>query len=394
MRNKFVTKIKGHYEWRSVYFMLKAIIIDNEKPAIDILTILLEKTNQVEVIGSFLSAKEALLNFPDLNPDVAFLDIEMPEVTGLELAENLSAINSDMDIIFVTAYEQYALQAFRVNALDYLLKPLSYEDVEHTVARLLKRRKTLLDSNKELSYPGHISCFGKFSVYGSDKRIVKWRTSKAQELFAFMLEHLNLEVSKWKICESLWPDCDMDKVTIYLHTTIYKMKKVLTAANITFDFTYTNSCYKLILPNISIDTKEFNSIPSNQTITSGNLKQYEYLFSIYKGNYMEDNDYMWSSSKKEEYLNKYRNLATCLTEYYMEQSEYSDAERILRTVLSKSFMDDFFNEMLLKLYLIKKDRVAFLTHYNLITEWYKKELELMPSETMQALHKDMMELAI
>lgn len=63
--------------------MIKAIIVDNEKPAIDILKILLEKTGQVSVVGSFMKAADAYANYQSLNPDVAFLDIEMPETTGV-----------------------------------------------------------------------------------------------------------------------------------------------------------------------------------------------------------------------------------------------------------------------------------------------------------------------
>lgn len=374
--------------------MLEAIIIDNEKPAIDILTILLKRTGQMNVVQSFLSAEDALLGAVNLKPDVAFLDIEMPGTNGLDLAEKLLAINSNMDIIFVTAYEQYALKAFRVNALDYLLKPLSFEDVNRTVARVLKTKGTSTDFSEKPLSNGHIHCFGKLAVYSPiDGQHVKWRTSKAEELFAFMLQNLNVEVSKWKICENLWSEYDMDKISIYLHTTIYKMKKVLTAANINFDFKFINGCYKLTLHDITIDTKEFDDIvDSDMNITTNTLEKYEKAFALYKGNFLEENSYLWSLNKMEEYFNKYRSLAASLAEYYINNDEYAEAERILRTILTRSSLDDFCNEMLLNLYLIKKDRVAFITHYNLINELYKTELGIAPSIAMESLYQSMLEL--
>lgn len=374
--------------------MLDAIIIDNEKPAIDVLKILLERTGQVNVIESFLNAENALSNLPNLNPDVAFLDIEMPGTNGLELAEKLLAINNGIEIIFVTAYEQYALEAFRVNALDYLLKPLSFEDVQKAVARVSKRKGLSAVFPETPLHNGHIHCFGRFSVYSAaDIHPVKWRTSKAEELFAFMLQSRDQEVSKWKISETLWPECDTNKISIYLHTTIYKMKKVLTAANITFNFTFANGCYKLILPHILVDVEEFdNAVNPDIRITRDNSQEYEKVFALYKGNYLEENGYLWSFSKMEEHFNKYRSLATSLAKYYIDNYEYPEAERILKTTLEKSPMDDFLNEMLLNLYFIQKDRVAFVTHYKQIKELYQTELGIMPGIAMQTLYKGMLEM--
>jgi Response regulator containing CheY-like receiver and SARP domains len=142
----------------------------------------------------------------------------------------------DVEIVFATAYDQYALEAFRVNALDYLLKPLSVEEVEKTVARLLKRKGGVAAAHHKLCSHGRIDCFGKLSAYGAGSgQPVKWRTAKTEELFAYLLQHLEKEVPKWKICEALWPEYDAEKVDIHLHTTVYKMKKVLTSANIQFN---------------------------------------------------------------------------------------------------------------------------------------------------------------
>lgn len=368
--------------------MLKAIIIDNEKPAIDILKILLEKTGQVSVVGSFMNAADAYSNYQSLNPDVAFLDIEMPVTTGLGLAEKIMSAGSDMEIIFVTAYDQYALEAFSVNALGYLLKPLSYEAVERTVSRLKKRKKLFPPSPDIPADGGHVYCFGSLSVHGADcGQPIKWRTSKAEELFAFMLQNLNEEVSKWKICEALWPYYSPEKVDMYLHTTIYKMKKVLASANIKFNFTFINGRYKLDLPGIYTDTAEFDSVAGAYDVLSeDSIERYEKAFLLYKGDYLEENDYPWSLSKMEEYAKKYSNLASALVKYFVKKSEYSAAEKILHKVLVRFPLDDDFNEMLMKLYLTKKDRVALSTHYNTIKKLYMTELGIEPSNAMQSLY--------
>ena len=120
--------------------MLNTIIVDDERPALEVLRLLLEKTGQIRVVGSFMSAAHALSEVQNLKPDVAFLDIEMPEMSGLELAEKMIEAGNDIEIVFVTAYEKYALEAFRVNAIDYILKPLSLDDISQTITRLKKIR--------------------------------------------------------------------------------------------------------------------------------------------------------------------------------------------------------------------------------------------------------------
>lgn len=371
--------------------MLKAILVDNEKPAIDVLKILLEKTGQVNVIESFLSAANALSKFQFIKPDVAFLDIEMPEINGLEFAEKILEINSDIEIIFVTAYDQYALEAFHVNALDYLLKPLLLEDVEQTVARLIKR-KGFSSATPNNLLKSRVYCFDKLSVYGpASEHPVKWRTSKAEEFFAYMLQNREEEVPKWKICETLWPDCSIEKIDIHLHTTIYKMKKVLNSANIKFDIKFCNSCYWMSLPDIYIDIAEFDSlVDSDIVVTEDTIEKYEKVFSLYKNDYFEGNDYIWSLSKRETYSKKCCKLATSLTKYYIKWNDYTAAERTLQRILAISPLYESAHEMLLKLYFIKKDRVSFVTHYNALQELFNTELGIEPSYSIKALYSSML----
>jgi two-component system LytT family response regulator len=371
--------------------MLKAIIVDNEEPAINVLKILLEKTGQVTVIDSFLSAAAALSGLKKAKPDVAFLDIEMPETNGLELAKTIVAMDSEIEIIFVTAYDQYALDAFRVNALDYLLKPMSFEDVEHTVVRLIKRKGLLARADNTLSGNGRIYCFGKFSVYGTaSKQPVKWRTSKTEELFAYMLQNLEKEVPKWRICEALWPEYDAEKVDIQLHTTIYKMKKVLAAANIDFVFRFINGCYWMSLHQVYIDTVDFDSqIASPVPVEESTIEKYEKALLLYKGDYLEDNDYLWALPKKEEYFKKYYKLVTAIVIYYMQRNDYTAAEKILHQILEKSPLNEAIHEMLLKCYFIKKDQVAFVTHYQAVRQLFKTELGIEPGKSIQALYQSM-----
>lgn len=112
--------------------MIKAIIIDDEQHCVDALaTDIAKHCNHVEVVAKCVSAKEGILAIKKHNPRLIFLDIEMPWINGFEMLEMLDHI--DFCIIFTTAYDKFAAKAFRISAVDYLLKPIDAEDLKVAV---------------------------------------------------------------------------------------------------------------------------------------------------------------------------------------------------------------------------------------------------------------------
>jgi two-component system LytT family response regulator len=118
---------------------IKAIIVDDEQHCIDALqTMLAKKCPEVTVLGGVNSVKAAKELIDEVHPDVVFLDVEMPHQNGFELLKLFDKIN--FDIIFTTAYEQYALKAIKFNALDYLLKPFSVKELQDAVQKCVNRK--------------------------------------------------------------------------------------------------------------------------------------------------------------------------------------------------------------------------------------------------------------
>ncbi|BDG60914.1 LytR/AlgR family response regulator transcription factor [Caldinitratiruptor microaerophilus] len=120
--------------------VLKALIVDDEYPARMELRYRLEKYPDVEIIGEATSAREALHLIEALDYDVIFLDVQMPGVNGIELARQLRGREVPPRIVFVTAYENYAVPAFEMRAVDYLLKPIDDERLAETIQRLREAR--------------------------------------------------------------------------------------------------------------------------------------------------------------------------------------------------------------------------------------------------------------
>ncbi len=115
---------------------MKAIIIDDERLARQELKNLLSVHKEIEVVAECANAEEAKEKIASISPDVIFLDIQMPGKTGLELLEEISALP---EVVFVTAYDEYAIRAFEINALDYLLKPVQPQRLAETVKKLLNK---------------------------------------------------------------------------------------------------------------------------------------------------------------------------------------------------------------------------------------------------------------
>lgn len=117
--------------------MIKAIIVDDEPNCCESLSALMERfCPQVKIAAIFYSAIEALPAIIELQPDIVFLDIEMPQMNGFDLLEKLQKIN--FRLIFTTSYDQYAIKAIRFSALDYLLKPIDREELQYAVKKAIE----------------------------------------------------------------------------------------------------------------------------------------------------------------------------------------------------------------------------------------------------------------
>ena len=121
---------------------LKTIIIDDEARAVNLLTGMLSAIPAVEVTGTFTYPVHALTELRHHNPDLLLLDIQMPRLNGFELLRGVRNAGLSPWVIFVTAYDQYAVEAIRQEAFDYLLKPVSPDELESSIFRLLSRHKS------------------------------------------------------------------------------------------------------------------------------------------------------------------------------------------------------------------------------------------------------------
>ncbi|TGV30088.1 response regulator, partial [Mesorhizobium sp. M00.F.Ca.ET.186.01.1.1] len=169
--------------------MIRALLVDDEEHALHLLDILLGRMEGVEVVGKSANPLEAVSACKQLKPNVVFLDIEMPKMSGMQLLELLKQEHDELHAVFVTAYNQYAIAAFEQEATDYLLKPIEVQRLNKTVARLqreLSRNAVTATADSSPDQTGktllQIKCFGGFDVFNKQQEKLIWRTAKDKEL--------------------------------------------------------------------------------------------------------------------------------------------------------------------------------------------------------------------
>jgi two-component system LytT family response regulator/two-component system response regulator LytT len=168
---------------------IAVLVVDDELIMCAALRHHLEKFPHIEVVGECHDGHAALLAVEQLNPDLVFLDIRMPGLNGLEVAATLDQLESSPQIVFVTAHDDYALKAFEVGALDYVLKPFDSSDIIRVLRKIRRARTTDASSLHDSSGPTQpvslLNRPSKFCLYyGEKQEIIESRNIKL-----FTVEH-------------------------------------------------------------------------------------------------------------------------------------------------------------------------------------------------------------
>lgn len=217
-------------------------------------------------------AEEALAYVKESYPDIALLDIEMPGMDGLTMAKQIKQISPDTNIIFVTAYSKYAVDAFSLYVSGYLLKPLTVEAVRQAFQNL--RIPVRMEEPKIV-----VRCFGSFEVSYNGKPLVFAR-SKAKELFAYLVDLRGTSANTTQLCGVLWEDSmEAQKNRHYLRNLIGDIKKTLSSIGMEDALITMRNSFAVNPDKLSCDYYNF-------------LEDDPVAKSEYKGEYMKQ--YSWA----------------------------------------------------------------------------------------------------
>lgn len=378
---------------------MRAIIVDDEQPALDMLRLLLEEDGRVSVEGVHKKPREALEALAETRPDVAFLDVDMPQMNGMELARRLREESEQVEIIFVTAYSQYALDAFRHSALDYVLKPLTPEAIVEAVNRLYKRRPVgelqseALPREAAPALP-KVLPFGGLELMDTSGRTIRWRTLKTREMLAYFLVKEGQSVSKWDLLADLWPDLNEEQSRSHLHTTLYKLKKAVREAGGRDCIGYVSGQYRADFGSLDNPLRDFRELGRLRSALQDGAETAEACHRVieaYNGELFGKLDYSWSYPYRKMCFEIFRSACLRLAGCCLGRHDPDGAADAVRRLLDQSEIDEDAHELMMHVHVERKDRVALRRQYELMCQILSSELGISPKPEVQLEYAAMME---
>lgn len=301
---------------------MNVILVDDEQLALEFLQLQLKDLPDITIVGTYTNPADSMHALLYENVDVAFLDIHLPNENGIALAKRIVSEFPDVLIVFITAFEQYAVDAFGINAVDYVVKPIQRKRLNETIERLRQRLKKTDDQEQIVSENMlRINMCNQFRIENLEKPLA-WRTARTKELFLLLLQHRDTIVHKEYIAELLWPDVDVERAIAQLYTTVYHVRRVLSdfADHLKLD-NGTNG-YILVTKNVDIDVYTWEeSIKSLPSLRIPTLKMYERIMKQYRASYLQNYSYGWAIPEAERLDRLWINHALQLADFYEQQKD-------------------------------------------------------------------------
>lgn len=256
---------------------MNIIAVDDEKLALETLVRSIHTAENDAKIYSFREPEDAVDFVANNQCDVAFLDIKMRLITGIELAKRLKDINPKLNIVFVTGFSDYTLEAFKLYASDYILKPATPEQIKQALSNL--RNPIEVKNNNRVRF----QCFGDFEIFVDEKPLV-FKRAKAKEIVAYLVDRNGSSVTMGELLSVLW-DSGEDSISrkSNLRNLVSEVKRAFESMGID----------DLII-------KSRNSICLNKNIVDCDYYDYikgiPYAINKYRGEYMMQ--YSWADYTK------------------------------------------------------------------------------------------------
>lgn len=336
---------------------MRAIAVDDEELGLLRIMRLLKESEYLSYIKGYTKSKEAIENINVDNADVAFLDIEMPEINGLMLAEILMEKNPRIEVIFITAYDKYALQAFEVHALGYLLKPVQLEGIKQKLERILLRQSNVKIVEKPRKL--YVKIFKYFLVSENKdmKTTIEFRTEKAKELLGLLLSYQGKPISKDKIIYMLWPDMEMERAAKNFHTTCYYVRKATKALGISNFILRKENGYSINVDYVESDLNNFCNAIKEIGKKNAEIEPIKAAFFEYSGGCFENEDYSWAYEEKDYYSDCFENMGIFLAQYYENIQQRDEVEKILKYLLRINPLSEKACSRLIKINMDKGDMI-------------------------------------
>lgn len=358
---------------------LRVTVIDDEAPAIEEIKYFL-KDYEADVISTYMDPQKALENILTDHPDVVFSDMEMPWMNGVELALKIQSILEQVIIIFITAYSQYAIEAFKAHPLDYLLKPISRTAFDHTMQHVRKQFNLIWryqDEYEKESVSAQdymLNCFGKFEIVNQDKQIMKFPTRKTKELLSYMICKSGTQIYRDEVIAVFFGEAEFSKALNNYYVTLCRLRSTIAGFGLGRDkILIKENCSIQIADGVCdfIDFMRFAK--ENKVVDEACIHQAEKFIERYTGELFSDIDREWTNEAREWLEIQMEELIHKTALYYRKLSMFQEAEKLLEKLIEINPQSVNGYEALLDLYIGMNNKDEYKMTY-------KKYLKLMKEE--------------
>ncbi|MFC5700743.1 response regulator [Cohnella faecalis] len=370
---------------------MKVILVDDEPVMHLIMRKMLVKHPELQVTGEFSDTRSAaafLSEHADI--DLAFVDISMPGDNGLSFAAKLEETGCLTQIVFVTSHKDYALKAFELSVLDYLVKPVTQERLERTVHRALASKKSVRAPSAYSAAKGtsqiSIATLGDFSVRNEIGR-VKWISSKSAELFAYLLLNRGRRISRARLVADIFAGMTQVNAEKYLNTTVYQLRKSLEPIGLREAVRSENDGYALELKDAVIDCEEFERQAGKLgNIEADNVDMALSVERLYTGDLFGSKAYVWAIYETERLAERYSSFVKRLSEALISQQDLAAASKLLLKLYARNPLDESVVRLLMKKHEQDGDKKGLTAIYTDYVKLLNRELGIRPSQELLLLY--------
>ncbi|SFA74184.1 Two-component response regulator, SAPR family, consists of REC, wHTH and BTAD domains [Cohnella sp. OV330] len=371
---------------------MKVMLVDDEPVMHLIMRKMLEKYAGLEVVGTFSDAPSATAFLKEREDvDLAFVDISMPGGSGLSFAAQVDREGGVPQIVFVTSHKDYAVDAFELSALDYLVKPVTQERLERTVHRALESRKAL-ETAKAADAPAQtqgrvtVSALGDFAVQ-SERGRVKWMSGKSAELFAYLLLSRGKRISRHRLIAEIFAGMTVSNAEKYLNTAIYQLRKSLEPIGLREAVRSENDGYVLELDDAVVDYETFERETARLgKLHAGNAAEALDVERLYTGDLFGAKAYVWAVQHTERLADRYAAFVRAAAAALLETQDTAAAAKLLHKLLARNPWDEAAVALLMRKHAMERDKKGLTAQYTDYVKLLGRELGIKPSKELLLLY--------
>lgn len=356
--------------------MLTALIVDDEDLSVKRLKRLLLESGEFGACHTFLNPLEAY-EFAKTNPiDIAFLDIDMPKIDGMTLSGKLRELDDSIQLVFATGYGEHAVQAFDMNALDYLMKPVTAERLNQTLVKIGRTRHAA---------PAlHVRMLGGLKMYDRVRQEtpIKLRSPKTEELLAFLV--CKRTVSREEIVETLWGGLETEKALKNLNSTLYYIRQAIDADKFGKIIDTGRSEIRIEENGIYCDLydferllKEIRSVPERAEKL---LKQAE---ALYTGELLSGKAFEWVIPLRRRLEQQYIEQLETAGRRHLANNRPIDSLHDFGVILKLDPLREDIHHEVIRLHIALGNKNEALRQYRLLEKLLEQELGMKPDSRMK-----------